>query len=115
MNRQWGTGAYVGQVVKISNADNQRVGNCWMKNRLRDGDLAIVTAHSGDSFYSYNLLEHEFYLYKNGESKKGYKLADGAKFGAYVLGKEFEFQPNMKEYHLIMAGESVSFSGKDER
>lgn len=115
MYRQWGEGSYIGQVVKISEEDFSRVGNCWMKGRLLPGDLAMAVAHSGDCFYTYNLLEHEFYLYKNGKSEKGYKLAEGAKFGAYVLGKEYEVQPNMKEYHLLMAGESVWFSGKDDR
>ena len=114
----WRTAGHrVGLLVKVGAKDNSRVGHCWMRGRLLDGDLAMCVAHAGDCFWRYQLVEHGFTIGCTG--RKGYKLLDGAKFGAYVLGEPLEWQPTEREMHLLLAGEMVSLdaepSGEDVR
>jgi hypothetical protein len=108
-DRPWQTGAHVGQVVALSARDNARIGHCWMRGRLRDGDLAIVVRHSGDGFWTYRLLEGGAHC-TNGHTPgvAAYSVCRGSDFGAYVCGIPTELQPTERQMHLLLAGESVS-------
>ena len=104
MRDVWGTGGVrVGKIVTIHEKDFGNVGYCWMKGRLKDGDLAIAVRHSGDSFWSYMLLE-ETGTYRG---QRAYKVIPESVFGAYVLGTDYAWQPTEREMHLLLAGERV--------
>jgi hypothetical protein len=95
MTRSWGQGASIGSIYKVSPDDFSRVGNCWMKGRLKDGDLILCIEHSGDHFFDYVLI----IPYAN-----GMRAALGSQFGAYTLGEEIKNLPS-RDFHLLMAGE----------
>lgn len=101
----WRSGGHdVGTVVRLSEKDNGRVGYCWMRGRLKDGDLAVAVAHAGDCFWSYELLECVGFL--GNSEQRGYRLIPGSKFGAYTLGQP-AVELTAREKHLLLAGESV--------
>lgn len=97
-------GVHTGELYVIRPEDFGRVGNCWMKGRLKDGDLIIATGHSGDCFWTYCLVEHGSV---NVEGRQLYKVIPESSFGAYVLGEPYPSQPTEREVHLLLAGESV--------
>lgn len=105
-------GAFHGQIVHIQQQDFDRVGNCWMKGRLLEGDLAMVIQHSGDCFWTYQLVEH--HTVNGSTRKRGYRLIPESSFGAYVLGTPYEYQPTTREMHLLMAGEYISMEADSE-
>lgn len=108
----WETGGHhPGLVLVVRQEDLGRVGNCWMKGRLKVGDIIMCISHSGDCFWNYMLLEH---MGMDGFKKPAanvYRLIEGAKFGAYSLGAPSLLQPTTREMHLLLAGESVSVQG----
>lgn len=105
-------GAYPGLIVQIRPQDFDRVGNFWMKGRLLDGDLAMVVQHSGDCFWTYQLVEN--HTVNGSTHKRGYRLLPKSEFGAYVLGEKYKFQPTTREMHLLMAGEYISMDADSE-
>jgi len=107
MPRGWGHGSHhPGLILRISQADFERVGDCWMNGRLLEDDLIMCLEHSGDCFYDYVLLDHGWLL-NGGEfaGRPGYRLIMESRFGAYVLGVPFEYQATTKEFHQLMAGQ----------
>jgi hypothetical protein len=103
----WGTGGHsVGLIVMIDENDFHRVGNCWMNGRLLKGDLAMAICHSGDCFWTYQLIDNKSHLGSSGH--RGYKLIVESKFGAYALGRPYHIQPTKREMHLLLAGEHIS-------
>lgn len=99
MSRAWGEGAEIGTVYRVSVADNDRVGNCWMKGRLKDGDLILCKAHSGDCFFDYVLIDDTY--------SNGWKAILKSEFGAYFLGKPVAKLPR-SEFDKLMCGEFVN-------
>ena len=100
-------GVRVGQLFIIRREDFGRVGHCWMKGRLLEADLIISVAHSGDCFWTYQLV-------KRTETVAGvsvYMVIPGATFGAYVLGEPLTVQPTEAEAHLLLAGQLVPLRG----
>lgn len=111
MSATWRTGNHhPGLLLTISEKDFDRVGICWMAGRLKDGDLIMCIEHAGDCFWHYALVRHDFTLARTG--RQGYELIIGSKFGAYVLGEPYEFQPSAREFHLLMAGEITSLESQ---
>jgi hypothetical protein len=98
--------------VRIREIDLARVGNCWMKGRLLVDDLAMAISHSGDCFFNYELLDSFLHYGGGQEMRVGYRRIPGSRFGAYTLGVAHEFQPSEREFHLLMAGENVSFESQ---
>lgn len=47
----------VGKLWRINNPDSVRVGDCFLKGRLKKGDLFLCIAHSGDCFQHYIYVE----------------------------------------------------------
>lgn len=92
--RSWGGGRTVGMLISLSEKDRDRLGNNDPQVDIRDGDLAIVVAHSGDWFNTYRKLEN---------SGEGWKL--GQRFGAYECGTPRPLPS--RTFHLLMAGETV--------
>lgn len=96
-------------LVSLSPKDFSRVGHCWMRDRLLDGDLAMVLSHAGDAFWDYVLVEHGSWIRHGKENRHGYRLIGESRFGAYVLGTPFKYQPTEREYHLLVAGIGQDF------
>ena len=108
----WNTGNhYSGLVVKIMAKDFARIGNCWMRNRLLNGDLAVCITHAGDNFWEYELLDVSSYFDEKRNVYQGYKRIMGSRFGAYVLGEPYVYQPTEEEFYSLMYGETTGFSG----
>lgn len=97
-------GVHTGQLFTVRPEDFGRVGNCWMRGRLKEGDLIFSMGHSGDCFWTYCLVEHDVFTV-HGQGL--YKLIPESSFGAYVLGELYPSQPTDREVHLLLAGEGI--------
>lgn len=95
----WRGGNSIGSAYLIKRQDVDRVGNCWMKGRLRVGDVVLCKQHSGDCFYDYILLE----IFGNGVRGLGQ-----VNFGSYTFSTELKWKPTEREFHLLCAGESLT-------
>jgi hypothetical protein len=98
----WGSGAEIGALYRIRPEDFGRVGCCWMAGRLKDGDLVLCVAHSGDCFFDYILI----YEYAN-----GIEGIPGSSFGAYTLGSKVDYTPSAKACAMLKRGEFVPVAG----
>ena len=113
----WRTGdVKPGHLVKIDPTDFGRIGHCWMRGRLHDGDLAMAVSLSGDCFWTYMLVRHDYSIFHPATKfiVPGYKLIKESSFGAYVMGTPYQFQPSEREFHLLMAGEDVSLQEEQD-
>lgn len=83
----------------ITEKDLNRVGNTWMKGRLKIGDLVLKSKHSGDCFFDYYLLDYTDY------SNTDYieVQAIPRSFGAYEMG-DIVTKLDEQTYHAILAG-----------
>jgi hypothetical protein len=111
----WRTGShYPGLVLKLDSLDLSRVGNCWMKGRLHKDDLIICIGHSGDCFWTYELVDYGSHISVPGRegTYPSYCRIPASSFGAYVLGSPHTEQPSIREFHLFMAGEHTLFTDK---
>jgi hypothetical protein len=98
-------GVAPGQLFVVHAQDFGRVGHCWMKGRLKDGDLIMSIGLSGDCFWTYCLVEnHSTNMY----GRQQYRLIKESSFGAYTIGELYGFQPTDREAHLLQAGEYVT-------
>ncbi len=98
--RDWGGGNDVGAVYFMENLlDLNRVGNCWIDGRLKLGDVVLCTQHTGDCFYDYVLLQ----TFTNGLRA----IITTPGWGAYALNKKMQWKPTARQFHLLLAGESV--------
>ena len=79
---------------------NERMGICWMKDRLKRGDLLLCTKVAGDHYYSYILLTQ----YAN-----AWKGIPGSQFGAYNFGVDPVHKVDRETVELLAAGESFHF------
>ncbi len=104
----------LGRVFRLRPSDLDRVGRCWMQGRLREGDLVMPVEHSGDCFFSYELLEGGFTLHDGGREGPGYRWCRGGRFGAYSCGVPFAEQPTAVERALLFEGKSTFFSDRVE-
>lgn len=94
-DRRWGA-AGGEQHVFAYKGDGHRVGHCpW---RPSDGDYCVRVKHSGDYF-------HDYVAMRKGEDGLWRRVGE---FGAYVFGESLGKMPD-REFHLMMAGEPVSF------
>lgn len=85
-----------------------------MRGRLLEGDVAMVVRHSGDSYYTYKLVN--FGATAGDGRYRGrclYQLIDASAFGAYELGTPYAYQPTEREIHLLLAGESIALDARD--
>jgi hypothetical protein len=92
-----------------------------MQGRLREGDVVAVLQHSGDYFWTYQLLEGGDHVsMPNGyDPVTGrmlmvggvYKFAKGAVFGAYEIGTLLDAQPTPREWLDLLDGKNVHFTG----
>ncbi len=103
---KWRTGDHgPGLVLEIQTYDveRDRVGHCWMKGRLRAGDIIMCMQHAGDCFWQYAILE----CVATYPGHK-YRLVRESTFGAYTLGAPTAWQPSEQDFHNLMAGNSVT-------
>lgn len=93
-------GVYQLKTHKDVESVNGRMGDCWMKGRLKRGDLLLCTQNSGDHFYSYILLRQ----YSN-----GWQGIPGAEFGAYDFTVDPVHKVDNATRELLAAGKVFSF------
>lgn len=95
--RKWNAGNFVGRIYKLDATDMTRVGDCWMRGRLKVGDLALCIHQSGDCFFNYILLESTL------NSIRGIPQS---KFGSYCFGGEMmDWEPTEDEIKILHSGE----------
>lgn len=77
----------VGKIWKIITPDSVNVGDCFLKGRLKAGDLFLCTQHSGDFFQEYIFINTQQFL-------DGHKYLVGLPqhtFCSYGVGDAEEF------------------------
>ena len=94
--RNWRDGGDIGSVYVLDEHALSRVGDCWLKDRLKVGDVVLCVALSGDCFNNYVLLR----IFYN-----GLMIIPESKFGAYVFSGKTVWQPSKKEFCLLLAEE----------
>jgi len=81
---RWNTNRVsVGDVMRLDEPGfDARIGHCWAKGRLKQGDLIVAVAHSGDGFFDYVLVHELPFL--------GCMTLEpvGKPFGAYTIGRK---------------------------
>ena len=88
----------VGNLWRINNPYSVRVGDCFLKGRLKNGDLFLCTEHSGDCFQTYIYVKE----YENclvAEPKWN--------FGSYGIGDSEKVELTDREFEMLKAGEIV--------
>lgn len=98
----WGVGYKHGGVYEVTSpkAANGAMGGCWMKGRLKKGDLLLCTGHSGDYFHNFILLK----TYSN-----GWEGITGSEFGAYGSIGKLVHTVGDRDFDTLVKGEFVDF------
>lgn len=85
-----------GKIYKLAQNCLGQVGDCWMKDRLLEGDYVLCLKASGDNFFQYILLN------VNLNSFGGIPESE---FGSYAFPvSEFEWQPVKREIITLVNG-----------
>lgn len=93
---------YLRHLFRLGDPDEVRIGHCFMRGRLRRGDLVLCLKHSGDCFQDYFAVE------QCGGSLKG---LPGIRFGSYgVDGAEDLGRLSERNAALLLAGERVQIT-----
>lgn len=96
---RWGGSATIGGVYRVSPEDHVQVGHCWMRGRLKDDDLCLCVAHSGDGFYTYMLMEF---------IANGYRAIPNSEFGAYQFhGDLLKIKISKSEFERLIKGDFI--------
>ena len=88
----------VGNLWRIRDADSVRVGDCFLKGRLKTGDLFLCVEHSGDCFQNYVFVEE----YANCLIGK-----PALRFGSYGIGDAEQVELANGEFEKLKAGGRV--------
>lgn len=105
MSMSWGGSAEIGGIYRIRPEDHQRVGHCWMKGRLKDDDLCLCVEHSGDSFYTYMLMEF---------IGNGFKAIVNSEFGAYQFsGDPLKIKISKDDFSNLIKGNFIQKKASD--
>ena len=83
------TEGLVGKLWKINDPTTVRIGDCFLKGRLKTGDLFLCIKHSGDCFQTYVYIESHYNCWK---PKMEYS------FGSYGIGDATE----LVAYNIII-------------
>lgn len=81
---RWNTnGVAVGDIMRLEEPGfDARIGDGWAKGRLRQGDVIVAVAHTGDGFFDYLLLQEQAFL-------GSITLRPiGPSFGSYRVGRK---------------------------
>ena len=75
---RWHANNSTGDVFRVEHpvVASRRIGDCWMRGRLKKGDLVLCVDHTGDGFHDYILLE---------VGMNFIKAVSGSRFGAYGM------------------------------
>ena len=84
-----------GNMWRIKDPDSVRIGNCFMKGRLKEGDLWLCISHSGDCFQDYMFVE---------EYGNGYKGRPEWTFGSYGIGDSESVELKEGECEKLKSG-----------
>lgn len=84
-----------------------------MKGRVLPFDLGVVS-QVGTSVLYFRIVEYGFLWHAKGDllGKPGYRLSKLPEFCCYGGYEQYKFQPSGREYHLLMAGETVSLAAE---
>lgn len=105
MNNWRDGGVDIGDMRVLNGAFEDRLGHCWARGRLKQGDILVAIRHSGDCFHDYLLLEPSV---GSIDGKPTLFLRPiPVPFGAYTLGEPIGAL-NMMELGLAMAGKEFS-------
>jgi len=85
----------VGVLWQINNPDSVYVGDCFLKGRLKKGDLFLCTGHTGDCFQDYMFVK---------EYGNGLKAFPEWTFGSYGIGDSTKFKLFEGELELLKNG-----------
>lgn len=88
----------VGNLWRIGDPKSVPVGNCFLAGRLKEGDLFLCVAHSGDCFQDYIYVEE----YDNclvGKPKWS--------FGSYGIGDAQKVEITTREFNILKGGGSI--------
>lgn len=88
----------VGNLWKIRTPGSVRVGNCFMAGRLKQGDLWLCIAHSGDCFQTYMFVEE----YANCLIGR-----PDLTFGSYGIGDSEQVEMMDGEFEILKNGGRV--------
>ena len=107
----WRKSLNTGDLLLVTDAKSVCVGHCWMQGRLKKGDIALCVGHSGDGFHDFFLVDASFSVYRDGKYIPSARLIMESRFGAYEWGGLLDYKLSARDYHLLMAGETISFPG----
>ena len=93
----WGAGNTIGKVYL---AEPERFG---INKGVKKGTPCLCVDHTGDCFYYY--VPIKTYIGKSG--KKFISASLNKEFGSYTFGKLAKKQFTNREYHLLLAGETL--------
>lgn len=85
----------IGTLWRVQDPSSVRVGNCFMKGRLRADDLWLGIAHSGDCFQTYMFVEE----YTNCLFGK-----PELTFGSYGIGDSVKFELGEGAFEILKSG-----------
>ena len=107
--RTWRTGGFeVGDLIRLDNGEfEDRLGHCWARGRLKEGDLLVVTEHSGDFFFDHMLLEHSRMTLEGAPMLRVQPIT--APIGAYALGRHVG-SVSREDLTRLLAGETLSIA-----
>lgn len=80
-----------------------------MKNRVLPLDVGIVVREDVSVLY-FKIVEYGFFVGRT--ERRGYRVAPLPDFPCYGGYSDYAFQPTDREYHLLMAGETVTLSAQ---
>ncbi len=89
---------YVEKLFRISDPRTVRIGDCFLKGRIKKGDLFLCTKHSGDCFQDYIFVE---------EYGNGFRGKPEWRFGSYGIGDSEVVEITEREFQLLKIGEFV--------
>lgn len=91
---------YVGRLFRVNNPNTIRVGHCFMRGRIKHGDLVLCVAHTGDWFQDYIFVA---------EYENGWKGLPNYRFGSYGIGDAERLDLILKDsqIELLKEGELV--------
>lgn len=88
----------VGNLYRIKKPETVRVGHCFLRGRLKEGDLFLCTNHSGDCFQDYMYVEEYSNVLVGNKTWR---------FGSYGIGDSEKVELKEGEFDILKNGGRV--------
>ena len=98
----------VGKFWRIEDPETVRVGDCFLKGRLKSGDIFLCIGHGGDCFQNYIYTRvHDCNPWDG--SVLDIETIKNLEFGSYGIGdaKEVDFNISESDFNRLKAGGSI--------